>query len=80
MAGAGFCTATLPRRFPIVAGFFWCITQREAWEKAVAEFVRQGRDVLAGAYRPQMRRRRDFGFDVADTPRSKKVVEARKAA
>ena len=39
----------------------------------LGDFVRQSRDVLSGVYRNEMKRLGDFGFDVNDSPKVKKV-------
>ena len=56
------------------------VQRRDLLVAELSEFVRQGRDILTGVHRRQMRKLKDFGFDVADTPRSKKTVETKKAA
>jgi len=43
---------------------------------SLIEFVRSCRDVLTGTYRGELRQMVDFGFEVDDTPRSKKATES----
>ena len=42
---------------------------------SLVDFVRSCRDVLTGAYRGELRQMVDFGFEVDDTPRSKKTTD-----
>ncbi len=39
----------------------------------IGHFVRSLRDILSGVYRSEMRKLGDFGFQVDDTPKQKKV-------
>ena len=46
--------------------------RRRALTDYLGEFVRQGRDVLSGVYRSEMKKLSEFGFDVGDSPKAKK--------
>ena len=46
--------------------------QRNNLVGPLGDFVRSARDVLSGVYRAEMRTLGDFGFEVDDTPRTKK--------
>jgi hypothetical protein len=43
---------------------------------SLVDFVRSCRDVLIGTFRGELRQMVDFGFEVNDSPRSKKTTEA----
>ena len=45
-------------------------------EDSLIDFVRSCRDVLTGTFRGELRQMVDFGFEVDDSPRSKKTTEA----
>ena len=42
---------------------------------SLVDFVRSCRDVLTGTFRGELRQMVDFGFEVNDSPRSKKTTE-----
>jgi hypothetical protein len=46
--------------------------QRNNLVGPLGDFVRSARDVLSGVYRAEMRTLGDFGFEVDDTPKTKK--------
>ena len=50
--------------------------RRAALAEPVLDIVRSSRDVLTGAYRAELRKLTDFGFEVDDTPRAKKPANA----
>ena len=45
-------------------------------DTSLVDFVRSCRDVLTGTFRGELRQMVDFGFEVNDSPRSKKTTEA----
>ena len=44
-------------------------------DTSLVDFVRSCRDVLTGTFRGELRQMVDFGFEVNDSPRSKKTTE-----
>jgi len=45
-------------------------------DTSLVDFVRSCRDVLTGTFRGELRQMVDFGFEVNDSPRSKKITDA----
>ncbi len=45
-------------------------------DTSLVDFVRSCRDVLTGTFRGELRQTVDFGFEVNDSPRSKKITDA----
>jgi hypothetical protein len=43
--------------------------------EGLADFARQSRDILSGVYRNEMKKLGDFGFEVTDSPKAKKISE-----
>jgi hypothetical protein len=41
----------------------------------LADFARQARDILSGVYRNEMKKLGDFGFEVSDSPKTKRNTE-----
>lgn len=56
------------------------VQRRNNLAEYIAEFVRQGRDILSGVYRSEMKRLGDFGFQVDDSPKPKKTPATEKKA
>lgn len=46
----------------------------------LSDFARQARDILSGVHRNEIRKLGDYGFDVNDSPKAKRVTEKKLAA